>query len=67
MWKMYILRSDIHCVKYVKLRASFDPYFLVYDSVLIRENVETILLSITGKYGSEKARIAAMIRISCSD
>ena len=43
MRKMYVLLSDIHCVKYVKIRASYDPYVPVYDSVLTRDNADTIL------------------------
>ena len=41
---MYILRSDIHWVKHAKIRASSDPYFLVYYSALIRENTNSILI-----------------------
>ena len=43
MWKVYVLRSDIHSVKYAKIRASSDLYFPIYDSVLIRENKNMIL------------------------
>ena len=42
MWKMYVLRSDIHCVKCAKTQASSDPYFPVYDYVHMRENTDTI-------------------------
>ena len=48
MWKMYVLRSDIRCVKYAKTRASSDLYFPVYNSVHMRENTDTIL-SLHGK------------------
>ena len=43
---MYILRSDIHCIKYATIRAAFDPYFPVYDSVFKR-----------GKYGYDSVQI----------
>ena len=29
IWEMYVLRLDIHCVKYAKTQASFDPNFPV--------------------------------------
>ena len=35
--------SDIHSVKYAKIRASSDLYFLIYDSVHIPENKNMIL------------------------
>ena len=48
MWKMYVLRSDIHCVKYAKMgllwsvfsHLRFCPYMekYGYNSVDIREN-----------------------------
>ena len=31
MWKVYVLCSDIHFVKYAKTRAFSDAYFPVYD------------------------------------
>ena len=37
---MYVLRSDIHCVKYAETRTSSDPHFPVYDSVHTRENTD---------------------------
>ena len=37
-----VLRSDIHCIKYTKIRTFFDTYFPVDDSVLIRKNMDTI-------------------------
>ena len=43
MWKIYILRSDIHSVKYAKICASSDLYFPIYDSVLILENKNMII------------------------
>ena len=43
MWKIYVLRWDIHSVKYAKIRPSSDLYFPIYDSVLIRENSNMIL------------------------
>ena len=43
MWKIYVLSSDTHCVKYVKIHASSDLYFPAYDSVLIQENKDMIL------------------------
>ena len=54
MWK-YV--SDIHRVKYDKIRASSDLYFPIHDSVLIRENKNMILLY-TEKHRPEKANIA---------
>ena len=53
MWKIYVLRSDTHLVKYAKTRASFDEYFLNYDSALIQENTDTIL-SMYGKTSIKK-------------
>ena len=38
MGKKYVVRSDIHSVKYAKIRASSDLYFAIYDSALILEN-----------------------------
>ena len=43
MWKMCVLRWDIHSVKYAKIRASADLYFPIYDSILVRENKNMIL------------------------
>ena len=43
MWKMYVLRSDIHSVKYAKIRVSADLYFPINDSALVRENKNMIL------------------------
>ena len=43
MRKIYVLHSDIHCVKYAKTRASSDLYFPVKDSVHMRENTDTIM------------------------
>ena len=40
---IYVLRSDIHRVKYAKTRASSDAYFPVYDSVFMLKNTNTIL------------------------
>ena len=40
---MYVLCSDIHCVEHAITWASSGTYFLAYDSVLIRENTDTIL------------------------
>ena len=57
-----VLRLDIHWVKYAKTWASSDPYFLVYDSVHMRENTDTIL-SIYGKIRLEKARISAFYAV----
>ena len=37
---MYVLRSDIHCVKYAETRTSSNSYFPVYDSVYTRENTD---------------------------
>ena len=36
MWKIYVLHSDTHLVKYAKTRTSFDEYFLNYDSAWYR-------------------------------
>ena len=55
---MHVLRSNIHCIKYAKTRASSDPYFPVYVSVLIMENADMICLN-KEKCGAEKARISA--------
>ena len=52
---MYVLRSDINCVKYAKTRPPSDPYFSVYNSVHMRENTDTIL-SIYGKIQIRKIR-----------
>lgn len=45
--KIYVLRLDIPSVKYAKIRASFGPYFPVYDSGNMdtgkRGNMDTIL------------------------
>ena len=43
MQKIYVLRSDIHSIKYAKIRSSSDQYFPIYNSVLIRENKNMIL------------------------
>ena len=43
MWKIYVLRSDIHSVKYAEIRVSSDLYFPIYDFVLVRENKNMIL------------------------
>ena len=58
MWKIYVLRSDIHSVKYAKIRASSDLYFPVYDSVPMRK-IRIWFCSYTGKHRSEKANISA--------
>ena len=39
---------DIYCVNYAKTWVSYDTFFPVYDSTLIRENTDAIL-SIYGK------------------
>ena len=46
--------SNIHCVKYVKTRATSGAYFPVYDSALIRE-ITVRLCPYTKKHGSERS------------
>ena len=43
MWKMHVLRSDIHCVNYAKIWTVSDLFFPVYNSVLIQRNTDRIL------------------------
>ena len=58
MGKIYVLRSDVHSVKYAKIRDSSDLYFPTYDSVFIREN-KNMILFIYRKTQMEKANILA--------
>ena len=58
MGKIYVLRSDVHSVKYAKIRDSSDLYFPTYDSVFIRGN-KNMILFIYRKTQMEKANILA--------
>ena len=68
MWKMYVLRSDIHCVKYAKnkcflwsvfSRLQFCPYAgkYRYDSVLIWENTDQKMSAFPHALRSDKDEI----------